>query len=82
MKSLYNLLSGAGISPERFRVEWISAAEGEKYARVMTEMNQTLRALGTEQIRAENEKAQAALARALGKTSGKPHVPAGKAAPA
>lgn len=75
MKSLTNLLAGAGISPERFRVEWISAAEGEKYARVMSEMNATLRALGPERIRLENEAAQAALSRALGKTSGKPHLP-------
>jgi heterodisulfide reductase subunit A len=51
-------LERMGISPERFRVEWISAAEGQKYAQVITEMDETLRALGTEQIKAENEKAR------------------------
>ncbi|MHB1417330.1 MAG: hydrogenase iron-sulfur subunit, partial [Chloroflexota bacterium] len=74
LKGLYNLLGGAGISPERFRVEWISAAEGEKYARVMTELAATLRELGPDRIREENEKAAPALARALGRTSGRPHV--------
>ena len=51
-------LQRMGISPERFRVEWISAAEGQKYAQVITEMDETLHALGTERIRAENEKAR------------------------
>ena len=35
-------LERMGINPERFRVEWISAAEGDKYARVITEMDRKL----------------------------------------
>jgi len=62
---LASTLERMGISPERFRIEWISAAEGEKYARVITEMDQTLKRLGVERIKAENEKARDQLARRL-----------------
>ena len=58
-------LEKMGISPERFRVEWISAAEGAKYARVITEMDQTLHALGAERIKEENEQARPALTKRL-----------------
>ena len=52
---LSKTLERIGISPERFRVEWISAAEGAKYARVIREMDQRLQALGPEALKAENE---------------------------
>ena len=58
-------LERMGISPERFRVEWISAAEGAKYARVIKEADETLHALGTERIREENERARPKLKRLL-----------------
>jgi len=58
-------LAKMGISPERFRVEWISAAEGQKYARVITEMDRTLKQLGTERIKAENEQTRDKLAKRL-----------------
>jgi len=54
-----------GISPERFRVEWISAAEGAKYARVITEMDETLRSLGVERIREENDQARPKIEKSL-----------------
>ena len=54
-----------GISPERFRVEWISAAEGAKYARVIREMDETLRSLGVERIREENDQARPKLEKSL-----------------
>lgn len=40
------MLEDFGLEPERFRLEWISASEGDKFAKVMTEMVDTLRALG------------------------------------
>lgn len=40
------LLEELGIEKERLRLEWISASEGEKYARVMNEFAQTIRSLG------------------------------------
>jgi heterodisulfide reductase subunit A len=62
---LASALEKMGISPERFRVEWISAAEGQKYARVITEMDQTLKRLGLERIKAETEQAREKLAKRL-----------------
>jgi F420-non-reducing hydrogenase iron-sulfur subunit len=40
------LLRARGIDPRRLRIEWVSAAEGEKWARVVNEMTEQLRALG------------------------------------
>jgi heterodisulfide reductase subunit A len=63
--ALARTLERMGVSPDRFRVEWISAAEGQKYARVIREMDETLRSLGPEQIRAENQQARPQLERRL-----------------
>jgi len=43
---LQRMLSGLGIEPERVRLEWISAAEGEKVRRVVQEMVAQVRQLG------------------------------------
>jgi F420-non-reducing hydrogenase iron-sulfur subunit len=43
---LKTMLRQMGIEEERLRLEWISASEGEKVARVVTEMVHTLRGLG------------------------------------
>jgi F420-non-reducing hydrogenase iron-sulfur subunit len=40
------MLEDFGLEPERFRLEWISAAEGPKFARIAGEMTQTLKELG------------------------------------
>lgn len=40
------LLEDFGLEPERFRLEWVSASEGKKFARVVSEMTESLRALG------------------------------------
>jgi len=40
------LLEFAGMEPERFRVEWISASEGNKYAEVVKSFTNDLKALG------------------------------------
>jgi heterodisulfide reductase subunit A len=69
MSTMPQRLKKTGISPQRLRVEWISAAEGEKYARVITEMDRTLRGLGRSRIRAENESALPELEKRLA------HVP-------
>jgi hypothetical protein len=42
-----------GMTPGRFRTEWISAAEGDKYARVINEMQASLDAIPENQLRAE-----------------------------
>lgn len=40
------MLEDFGLEPERFRLEWISAAEGPKFARIAAEMTKNLKALG------------------------------------
>jgi len=43
---LKRMLRAMGIEDERVRLEWISAAEGEKVQRVCNEMTEQVRALG------------------------------------
>jgi F420-non-reducing hydrogenase iron-sulfur subunit len=40
------VLSQLGIEPERLRLEWISASEGEKFAKVVADMTKRLKKLG------------------------------------
>jgi len=48
---LKRLMSQLGLEPERLRLEWISAAEGDKFARVMREMVSDLKRLGPSPLR-------------------------------
>jgi len=48
------MLQDLGIDPKRLRLEWISAAEGKKYAETMDEFTEQIRALGPLHL---NEKA-------------------------
>jgi F420-non-reducing hydrogenase iron-sulfur subunit len=48
------MLQDLGIDPSRLRLEWISAAEGRKYAETMDEFTEQVRALGPLRL---NEKA-------------------------
>jgi len=43
---LKRLLKQFGIEPERLRIEWISAAEGDKFARVVKDMVEEIKKLG------------------------------------
>jgi F420-non-reducing hydrogenase iron-sulfur subunit len=40
------LLEDFGLEEERFRLEWISASEGPKFARIAGEMTEMLKDLG------------------------------------
>lgn len=40
------LLEDLGLERERFRLEWVSASEGPRFAKVVTEMVETVRQLG------------------------------------
>jgi len=40
------MLEDFGIEPERFRLEWVSASEGPRFARVVKEMSDAVRELG------------------------------------
>ena len=46
MPLLRRILEDMGIEPERFRHEWVSAAEGEKFSRLVAEMTEQVRELG------------------------------------
>jgi coenzyme F420-reducing hydrogenase delta subunit len=56
MDALAPMLQKLGMSPERFRVEYVSAAEGVKFAEIVREMSAQMNALGKEKIKAENAK--------------------------
>jgi F420-non-reducing hydrogenase iron-sulfur subunit len=46
MPLVRRVLEDLGIEPERFRHEWVSAAEGEKFSKLVAEMTEHVRALG------------------------------------
>jgi heterodisulfide reductase subunit A len=54
--ALKGMLTKLGMSPERFRVEYVSAAEGVHYAELIREIDAQMKALGKEKIKAENAK--------------------------
>jgi heterodisulfide reductase subunit A len=56
MDALAPMLQKLGMSPERFRVEYVSAAEGVHFAELIREMDEQMHALGKEKIKAENAK--------------------------
>jgi len=56
MAVLKNLLEYTGIDPNRVRMTWVSAAEGNKFAEVVTEVTEDIRKLGPMQhFRRENK---------------------------
>lgn len=46
MPLLKRVLIELGLEPERFRHEWVSAAEGEKFSKLVTEVTEQVRKLG------------------------------------
>ncbi|MCK4439796.1 hydrogenase iron-sulfur subunit, partial [Candidatus Bathyarchaeota archaeon] len=46
IKLLKNVLEQFGIEPERVRLEWISASEGDKFATVVKDMVEQIKKLG------------------------------------
>ncbi len=46
------MLEDFGLEPERFRLEWVSASEGPRFAQVMTDMVEAVRSLGPSPYRA------------------------------
>jgi len=67
MEALAKIFEKLGLSSERFRVDYISAAEGVKFAGLVKEMTEQMKTLGKERIRAENEKLKPFLERMLEK---------------
>ena len=48
---MQELLTFAGISPKRLRIEWVAAAEGPKWAGLVDEFTATIRELGPSPLR-------------------------------
>lgn len=50
IEKVWNRMEKLGIRPERLQLEWISAAEGKKFARVMTELDALLKQVGVQEV--------------------------------
>jgi F420-non-reducing hydrogenase iron-sulfur subunit len=48
---LKKLLAAYGIEPERVRLEWVSASEGKRFADIVSDMTEQIRALGPCRVR-------------------------------
>jgi hypothetical protein len=65
MRFLQQLLKFVGLDG-RLHLEWISSAEAQKFARVVTEFTEKIKALGPNPLAAFNEKIEALGPRAVG----------------
>jgi heterodisulfide reductase subunit A len=50
LQTLWNKLEKAGVRPERLQLEWISAAEGQKFAKVMGQMEELRKTVTLDEI--------------------------------
>jgi len=48
---VWDVLEKAGVRPERLQLEWISAAEGQKYAKVMRQMEELRKTVTMDEIK-------------------------------
>ena len=71
---LDKMFARLGMNPGRFRTEWISAAEGDKYARVINEMQATLDAIPKDELKAEIERLKPEMEKKLTKLNEIPGV--------
>ncbi len=80
MDALSGMLQKLGLSKERFRIDYVSSAEGEKFVQIVKEMNEQMKALGKEKILAENAKLRPTLENMLKRKTAAP-TPTAKPAP-
>lgn len=73
---LMNAFDKMGMTSGRFRVEWISAAEGDKYARVLNEMQAVLDHMSPDALHAEIAKLRPEMERRARRMSQVPQVAA------
>ncbi|MEE9562191.1 MAG: hydrogenase iron-sulfur subunit, partial [Thermoanaerobaculia bacterium] len=50
IEKVWTKMEKLGIRPERLQLDWISAAEGQKFARVMREVDEMLRQVTEEEV--------------------------------
>jgi coenzyme F420-reducing hydrogenase delta subunit/ferredoxin len=53
---LKSLLTFAGLEPDRIRLDWVSASEGERFSKIASEFTEEVRALGPVRWRVDLEK--------------------------
>jgi F420-non-reducing hydrogenase iron-sulfur subunit len=51
IEALEVMLQDMGLEPERLKLEWVSAGEGEKFAKVVREFTDKIRGLGPNQFK-------------------------------
>lgn len=75
VEKLWDKLERLGIRPERLQMEWISAAEGQKWARTMTELEEMRKNVTSEEVeftkkvlKEDREKAEAKRAKKQNKS--------------
>jgi hypothetical protein len=71
---LKKIFSRMEMTEGRFRVEWISAAEGDKYARVLNEMQAVLDKIPEEELKTEIESLKPQMEKRLKRFPGVPGV--------
>ncbi|MCL2508913.1 MAG: hydrogenase iron-sulfur subunit [Oscillospiraceae bacterium] len=67
METLQKNLVTQGMSRERLRIAYVSAAEGLIFANIMKQMDQQLKDLGIDKIKAENDALRPNIEKILGK---------------
>jgi heterodisulfide reductase subunit A len=55
VQRLWDKLEKAGVRPERLQLEWISAAEGQKFAQVMKQLEELRKRVTLEEIERTKE---------------------------
>jgi F420-non-reducing hydrogenase iron-sulfur subunit len=53
IKMLKKLIALTGLEPERLRLDWVSAAEGQRFAQIVTEFTEQIRKLGPSPVSGE-----------------------------
>jgi coenzyme F420-reducing hydrogenase delta subunit len=51
VRLMKKLIKDAGLEPERLRLEWVSASEGEKFSKVVTEFTGQIKKLGPSRVK-------------------------------
>jgi F420-non-reducing hydrogenase iron-sulfur subunit len=51
VRLMKKLLEDAGVEPQRLRLEWVSASEGEKFSKVVTEFTEQVMKLGPSNVK-------------------------------
>jgi len=54
VRLMKRLLEDAGVEPQRLRLEWVSASEGEKFSKVVTEFTEQVKKLGPSRVKRDD----------------------------